>query len=166
VGHHEELDRVGDDLAGNQGGFHALGAHGDAVGDGDRVEFNGSAAGGADALLYLFREGAEMEIAGRDFRPGIGDGDQRAGEIGVGETGGLQHRAGGRAGNALLYFITVHVALASLFPRIAVNICARTSPFRGTSELCSSGIPRSHLQSLTERSLVASLCRDDNERRK
>src|SRR5690606_2820769 len=46
-----ELDGVGDDLAGDEGGLHALGAHGDAVGDGDGVELHGRATGGADAFL-------------------------------------------------------------------------------------------------------------------
>ncbi len=69
----------------------------------------GVPAGGADAFLHFFRERAQMEIAGRHFRPGIGDGHQRAREIGVGEAGGLQHGAGGRPGNSFFYFVTVHV---------------------------------------------------------
>ncbi len=35
---HAELDRIGDDLAADQRGFHPLMPHRDAVGDGDRVE--------------------------------------------------------------------------------------------------------------------------------
>jgi hypothetical protein len=44
------LDGVGDDLAGDERVLHALGAHADAVGDGDGVEDDGLAAGGVDAL--------------------------------------------------------------------------------------------------------------------
>ena len=117
VGHDEEFDRVSDHFTGDERRFHALGAHGDAVGNGDGVKLDGGTAGGANAFLHFFRERAQMEIAGRDFRPGIGDGDQRAREIGVGEAGGLEHGAGGRSGDSLFYFVTVHVTWASLLPR-------------------------------------------------
>ena len=50
----DELDRVCDDFAGDERGFHALGAHGDAVVDGDGVELHGGAAGLAHALLDGF----------------------------------------------------------------------------------------------------------------
>src|ERR1019366_3004304 len=45
----DQLDGVSDDLAADERGAHAFGAHGFAVGDGDGVELHGSAAGGADA---------------------------------------------------------------------------------------------------------------------
>ncbi len=44
-----QFDGVGNHLARDQRGLHALGAHGDAVADGDGVELHGSAAGLADA---------------------------------------------------------------------------------------------------------------------
>src|SRR5687767_13164120 len=44
----DELDGVGDDFAADEGGLHALGAHGDAIGDGDGVELEGGGAGGPD----------------------------------------------------------------------------------------------------------------------
>ena len=47
----DEFDGIGDDLARDERGLHALGAHGDAVGDGDGVELHGGSAGFADALL-------------------------------------------------------------------------------------------------------------------
>ncbi len=67
--------RVGDDLAGDQRGLHALRAHGDAVGDGDGVELHRRAAGVADALLHGSGNIAQMEVAGADLGPGVGDAD-------------------------------------------------------------------------------------------
>ena len=45
------LDGVGNHFAADQGGLHALGAHGNAVADGDSAKFKGGAVGLPDALL-------------------------------------------------------------------------------------------------------------------
>jgi hypothetical protein len=58
------LDGVGDDLAGDQGVLHALGAHGDAVGDGDGVEDDALAAGAVDARLGVAREPSMCMLQG------------------------------------------------------------------------------------------------------
>ena len=58
LGLHDGLDGVGDDLAADQAVVHADVAHGDAVGDADRAELHGEAAGGADALLGRARPAA------------------------------------------------------------------------------------------------------------
>ena len=110
--HGEKFDRIGDHFAGDERGFHALGAHGDAVGNGDGVELDGRAAGGADAFLHFFRERAEVEIAGRHFRPRVRDGHERARQVGVGEAGGLQHRAGGRPRNSFFDCVTLHFGMS------------------------------------------------------
>src|SRR5712692_10125601 len=51
--------------------LHALGPHGDAVADGDGVEFHGSAAGRADAFFHLHRELAQVIVARHGLDPGI-----------------------------------------------------------------------------------------------
>ena len=51
LGHHDGLDRVGDDLARDEREVHALVAHRDAVGDRDRAELQRVAAGRVHALL-------------------------------------------------------------------------------------------------------------------
>ena len=73
----DQLDRVGDHLAADQRGLHALGAHRDAVGDRDGVELHRGAAGGADALLDLLGQAAQVEVAGHRLGPGVGDADDR-----------------------------------------------------------------------------------------
>ena len=92
-----QLDRIGDHLAADQRRLHALGAHGDAVADGDGVELHRRAAGRADAFLHLDRQLAQVVVAGHGLDPGIGDADDRLRQILVGEADGLQHGARGRA---------------------------------------------------------------------
>ncbi len=58
VAAHGQLDGIGDDLAADQRGLHALVAHGDAVGDGDGAELARRAVGGRDALLHRPAPGA------------------------------------------------------------------------------------------------------------
>jgi len=91
------FDGVGDDLAGHEAVTHALRAHRDAVGDGDGVEIDRFAAGVGDALLGVLAEVAEVDVARRHVARGRGDGDLGLLEIGVGETDGAEHGAGGRA---------------------------------------------------------------------
>ena len=92
-----ELDRVGHHLAADERGLHALGAHGDAVGHGDRVELHGRATGRADALLDRLRETTLVEVAGHRLDPGRGHADDGLGEVVVGEADGLEHGPGTRA---------------------------------------------------------------------
>ena len=100
VGAGDEFDGVGDDFAGDERGLHALGAHGDAVVDGDGVELHGGAAGFADALLDGFGDLAEMEVAGADLGPGVGDADDGLGEVFAGEADGAEVAAGSGADGA------------------------------------------------------------------
>jgi hypothetical protein len=65
--------------------FMPLGAHGDAVADGDRVELHRRAARGADALLDLHGELPQVEVAGHGLDPGVGDADDRLAQVVVGE---------------------------------------------------------------------------------
>ena len=52
-------------------------AHRDAVGDGDGVELHRRAARLANALLDGLGDLAQMEVAGADLGPGVGDADDR-----------------------------------------------------------------------------------------
>ena len=90
---HHQLDRVGDDLAADERGAHALGAHRDAVRHRDGVELHRRAAGLAHAFLHLGGEAPQVEVARADLGPRVGDADQRLVQVGVGEADRLQHGA-------------------------------------------------------------------------
>ena len=85
-----QFDGVGDHFAADQRRLHALGAHGDAVADGDGVELHRRAAGCANALLDLGRQIAQFEIARHGLDPGVGDADDGL-QVVVGEADGLEH---------------------------------------------------------------------------
>ena len=97
----DQLDRVGDDLAADQRGLHALAAHRDAVGDRDGVELERRAAGLADAVLHVHGELAQVIVAGTNLDPGVGDADERLPQILVGQAGGAQHRPRRRPAGAV-----------------------------------------------------------------
>ena len=69
----DQFNRVRDDLAADQGGLHALRAHRDAVGDGDRVVLDGRAPAGANAGFDLLGQSSQVVIAGHHLDPGVGD---------------------------------------------------------------------------------------------
>ncbi len=102
-----------------------FGAHRDAVGDRDGVEFHRRRAGGANAGLDVLGQRPQMEIAGTDFDPGVGDADERLLQIRVGESGALQHRARGRAARAGRQRIVCRCALTRASRR---NRARRLSP--------------------------------------
>src|SRR5262249_4526943 len=108
----DELDGIRDDLAADQRGAHALGAHGLAVGDGDGIELHGSAARGANALFHLSREAAQVKVAGHGFNPGVGHADERLGEVGIRIADRLEHGARTSAvravGNDMTAMFEVH----------------------------------------------------------
>jgi hypothetical protein len=93
----DQLNRIGNNFAADQRCAHALRPHGDAIGDGHGVEFQRSAARGADAFLDVFGEFAQVIVAGADFNPGVGDAHQRFVEIVVLQSAGAQHGSGGGA---------------------------------------------------------------------
>ena len=84
---HEQFDGIGDHFAGHERAFHAFGAHRDAVGNHDRVAFDGSAAGRANPFLDFFGEAAKMHVARRHVRPGVRHGHERLRQVRVGESG-------------------------------------------------------------------------------
>ena len=77
VAAHDELDRVGDQVAADERRLHALGAHRHAVGDRDRVELHRRAAGRADAGLDPLRQLALVEVARHRLDPRRRDADKR-----------------------------------------------------------------------------------------
>ena len=77
----DKFYRVGNDFAADQRSFHPFGAHGDAVRNGNGIEFEWRAAGFADAVLYVLSEFAQVIVAGADFNPGVGDANQRLGKV-------------------------------------------------------------------------------------
>ena len=89
----DQLDGVGDDLAADEGGLHAFRAHGDAVGYGDRVVLQRRATGLANASFHIFGQAAQVEVAGADLRPRVGDADHRLAEVVVGVASGFVHGA-------------------------------------------------------------------------
>jgi len=94
---HDGLDGVGDDFAGDEGIFHSLGAHGNAVGNGDGIENDGFATRSIRPGLGFTGELVNVHVAGRDITPGGGDPDEGFFEILGLESHGIQHGARGGA---------------------------------------------------------------------
>jgi len=92
VGH--VLHRVGDQLARGQRVQHAVVAHGNAVVDGDGVEFLGDAAGFFDLAGDHLAQVLEVYVAGDKLGKGVGDGDDRLAKIAILHTGCAPKRAG------------------------------------------------------------------------
>src|SRR5260370_16180742 len=67
---------MGARLARGQRGFHALMAHGDAVGHGDGAELARRGAAGGDALLHRLGLAHERNVAGGGLVPAGGDADE------------------------------------------------------------------------------------------
>ena len=88
------FDRVGDDLARRQRIEHAVMAHGDAVVDGDGVEFLGDAAGSLDLARDQLAEILQVHVAGHELRERIHHRDDRLAEIAVLHAGGAPEPAG------------------------------------------------------------------------
>ena len=97
----DRLDRVRDHLARDERVLHALGAHRDAVADGDGAEDLRHGAGGAQRGLGARGQAAEAGVAGRDVAVGVGDAHDRLPEVAVAEADRAQHRAVGGALHAL-----------------------------------------------------------------
>ena len=89
-----QLNRVGDDLARNQRGLHALGAHRDTVRDRDGVQFLRRATGRADPFLDVLCQLTLVQVARHGLDPAMGHANDRALEIIVIESGPLEHCPG------------------------------------------------------------------------
>ena len=73
--------RIGDQVAAGQRIQHAAVTHGDAVVHGDGVELAGHATGRLDLARHQLPHILQMHMAGHELGEGIGDGDDRLGEI-------------------------------------------------------------------------------------
>src|SRR5262249_18370640 len=87
----DDLDRVGDDLAGNERVAHAAVAHHDAVRRGGSAKDLRDPAGGADAFAALAGQAVEVGVAGGDVAEEGGDADHRTVEVVVVEADGAEH---------------------------------------------------------------------------
>jgi hypothetical protein len=91
------FDRVGNDFSRRQRIEHAVMAHGDAVIDGNGIEFLGDAAGLLDLARDELAEILQMHMARHELREGIDDRDDRLAEIRILHAGGAPQAA--RAGH-------------------------------------------------------------------
>src|SRR5439155_6479444 len=92
-----QFDRIGNDLPTDQGGFHALSTHGDAVRNCDGIVLNRRTTGGADASLHMLGQIAGIERTGHYLDPGMRHPDQGPRQVFVGETNRLEHGTSWRA---------------------------------------------------------------------
>ena len=97
VAAHGQLDRIGDDLAADQRGLHALMAHGDAVGHRDGRELARRAPCRRDAVLHRLGLAVQGNVAGRGLVPRRRDADQGLGDLFLGYAHGVEERPMGRA---------------------------------------------------------------------
>ena len=126
LGVHHELHRVGDQVAAHQRRLHALVAHRDPVGDGDRAELERDRASLADAFLRERGELAQVVVARRHLVPRRGNGDLRLAEVVLGEADGAEHRASGRAMRSLRDFPAAG----------AIVLAGHAGTFRGRLRRC------------------------------
>jgi hypothetical protein len=65
-------------------------SHSDAVTDGDGVELEGCAAGLSDGVFDEFCDFVEVDVSGDDLAEAVGDSDEWAFDIVVGESAGAE----------------------------------------------------------------------------
>ena len=75
------FDRIGDHLTAHQGVLHSLGAHGDAVADGDRPNIWG--ASGQPSCFRPFGQIVQTDVARGDRAVAVGNAEDRLTEITV-----------------------------------------------------------------------------------
>ncbi len=106
------FDAVGDEFARGQGILHAGVAHGDAVANGDGVEFHGDAAGVFDALLEEGADFIEVAVAGDEAFVRVANADERLFHVGTFHAASEHERAVRSTLVAQLDLIGIH----SCFP--------------------------------------------------
>ena len=88
------LDAVGDELARGQRVEHAVVPHGDAVVDGDGVEFLGDAAGRLDLARDHLPQVLQVHVAGHELGEAVDHGDDGLAEVALFHSGGPPQGAG------------------------------------------------------------------------
>jgi hypothetical protein len=96
VGIHHVFHAVGDQVAAGQAVQHAAVAHGDAVVDGDGVEFLGHAASAFDFARHQLAHIVQVDMAGHELGEAVGNGDDGLAKILVFHAGGAPQGAGTR----------------------------------------------------------------------
>jgi hypothetical protein len=160
LGHHDRLDRVGDDLAADEREVHALVAHRDAVGDRDRAELEWVAAAGVHAHLDGLGEPVEGQVAGRDLVPAGRDADLGLRPVVVTHADRAEHaaRCGGleAIGDGAAAGLDVDVVLGGHAPKITAQAdepgeavsprypTSRTTWARSLSQRRRTPLPRAH----------------------
>ena len=94
---HGQFDRVGDHFPADQRRLHALMAHGDPVGHGNRAEFARRAVRRCNPLLHDLGLTHQRDVAGRRFVPARRDSDKWLAHLLVRQAHGVIERAMGRA---------------------------------------------------------------------
>ena len=94
VGVDHVLHGVGDQVARWQRVEHAVVPHGDAVVDGDGVEFLGDTAGGFDRTGHQLADVLEVDVARYELGEGVHYRDDRFAEVAVLHAGGAPQGAG------------------------------------------------------------------------
>ena len=97
LGVHDQLVGVRDVLARDERGTHALVAHGDAVGDRDRIEDQRDSASSIRTGLRVHSQLVEMVVTRRDLVPRRRDSNLRLRKVLILQTNRAQHGAGGGA---------------------------------------------------------------------
>jgi hypothetical protein len=86
--------RIGDQVAAGQRIQHAAVAHGNAVIDGDGVEFLGDATGFFDLACHQLTHIVQVHVARHKLGEGVGNGNDRLAEIAIFHAGGAPQCAG------------------------------------------------------------------------
>jgi len=94
VGIHHVFHGIGNEVPGRQAVEHAVMAHGDAVVDGDGVEFLGNAPRRLDFPGHQLAQILKMDVAGHELGEGIHHGNDGFAEIAVLHAGGTPQGAG------------------------------------------------------------------------
>ena len=97
VGHSHSLGGVGNEIPGDQGVFHALMAHSQAVAHRDSRKHNGGAAGHGNAGFHSLHDFIQVHVAGNNVILGADHADQRTLQFLFGKSQGVEQGAVGGA---------------------------------------------------------------------
>ena len=114
---HHVFDAVGDEFARGQRIQHAVMAHGDAVIDGNGVEFLGDAARRLDLARHHLAEILQMHMARHELGEGVDHRDDRLAEIAVLHAGGAPEAARAR------HVAAVGGGAGTICGHVGVRIC-------------------------------------------
>ena len=108
VGHGHGLGGIGNQVAGDQGVFHAHVPHGNTVAHGDGGKLHRRAPGGTNAGLDGFGNFVEVHVAGNDLVVGAHHADQRALQFFFSVAQCIEQRAIWCGRDAFFDYVTAH----------------------------------------------------------